>query len=482
MPARSLPSWAIRSLFLQESRDKSTKKSRQLKSKHAIFKQEHPAKAEKSKPCSHAKCDQTAARVLAKDFHQWHDQGGNMAKKFTRRDFIKTSSLSAAGVSMLSFNPLVSALESASPKSRVVIATDQQSFQNNAGSQTEIQTMVDQAVMSLTGITDKVAAYESLFPGLTTAKKIVIKYNAAKPATTRQLVTTALTNSLKLMLNGTFPAANITLVGNDSGAAGSSSFQIGTTTYTIRNTWANCDYFINCPSCYSIDSGCGVTMSLKNMITSFTGGAISSMHSYFTSATTPALSLLNSQAVFKQKQALVLMDAVIISPNGSATMAGYSIIASKDMVALDYQGIQLLKANGLTSALETAGLSVCGLAAASPYSIGTNLPANMDVVRIGPPWATEVLSSGSALSSVPRVEAKTGAGRTVFSYEYGRRKDAVCTVYAMNGALVWSGKGNDATVAWEHVDLAGRTVASGTYVYMLKIDDITARGIVLVKR
>ena len=405
-----------------------------------------------------------------------------MAKKITRRDFIKTSTLSAAGVSVLSLNPWVSALSAAISQSRVVIATDQQSFQNNAVNQTEIQTMVDQAIMTLTGITNKVAAYESLFPNLTSTTKIVIKYNAAKPVTTRQPMTTALATSLKLMLNGTFPAANITLVGNDTGAAGTQSFQIGSTTYTIKNTWTNCDYFINCPSCYSVNTGCGVTMSLKNMINTFSGGSISSMHSYFTNATTPALSLLNSQTVFKQKQALVLMDAVSISPDGTATTPGYSIIASKDMVAVDYQGIQLLKANGLTSTLETAGLSVCALAAASPYTIGTNLPANMEVLRIGPPWTTEIISSGTPLSSMPKVNVKTGNDRTVFAYDYGVRRNAVLSVYALNGRQVWSGRETGPTIVWNHEDCNAGKVPSGAYVYMLRIDDVVARGTLIVRR
>jgi hypothetical protein len=383
---------------------------------------------------------------------------------------------------MLSINPWASAVGAATLKSRVVIALDQQSYQNNTANQTKIQDMVDQSIMKLTGITDKVTAYESLFPGLTISSKIVIKYNDAKSTPTRQPVITALTNSLKLMKSGAFPAANITAVGKDSGAAGTPSFNIGSTTYTIRNTWTNCNYFINMPPCFAIAEP-GVAMSLKNMITAFTGGSISSMHSYYTNATTPALSLLNSQQIFKQKQVLTLMDAICISPGGTATVPGYSIIASKDMVAVDYQGILMLKAtNQFPAARETSALRTCELAAAAPYNIGTNLPANMEVLRISPPYTTEIISSGSPLSSIPKVDVKTSGSKTIFNYNYGQRRNAACAVYDMGGRQVWAGKETGTSIVWEHNDLNAQKVPSGAYVYMLKVDDVVARGTLMVKR
>jgi uncharacterized protein (DUF362 family) len=364
----------------------------------------------------------------------------------------------------------------------VVIALDQQSYVGGAANQAKIQDMVDQSIMKLTGITDKVAAYESLFPGLTSASKIVIKYNDAKSTPTRPLVIAALTNSLKLMKSGAFPAANITAVGRDNGAAGTQSFNVGSTSYTIRNTWANCNYFINMPPCFAIAEP-GVAMSLKNMITAFTGGSISSMHSTFTNATTPALSILNSQSIFKQKQVLTLMDAICISPGGTTTVPGYSIIASKDMVAVDYQGILMLKAtNQFPAARETSALRTCELAAAAPYNIGTNLPANMEVLRISPPYTTEIISSGSPLSSIPKVDVKTSGSKTIFYYNYGQRRNAACAVYDMGGRQVWAGKETGTSIVWEHNDLNAQKVPSGAYVYMLKVDDVVARGTLMVKR
>ncbi len=403
--------------------------------------------------------------------------------KITRRDFIKKTSLSAAGISVLSINSW--ALAQAA-KSRVVIATDATCGTTTADT-TKVQDMVDQSIMALTGIQDKGLAYEALFPanGVTATTKIVIKINQPKhdaSPSANNAVTSALTKGLGYMLGGTFPTANVTIVGNDTGAASTTTFQVGTTTYTFRNTWVNCDYFINCPACYAVNTGCGVTMALKNLINSFSSPAVSSMHTTFTNATTPSLSILNSQPLLKQKQVLTLMNAIIISPTGTATAAGYSVIASKDMVAVDYQGIQMLIAGtGFTAAYQTAALTVCQLAAAAPYSLGTNLPDDMEVLHISPPYTTQVISTGSPLASTPELHTRTEGGRTVFDFKYGQSKTAILVIHDMLGRRVYSGQGNAARIVWEHVGTNGGRVPAGTYVYSLRIGEVVCRGMVEVR-
>ena len=103
-----------------------------------------------------------------------------MDKKVSRRDFIKSTSISAAGVSAMSLVPLSSGFaHSNQDKSRVVIATDEKCYVNGKVEQNLVQDMVDYSIMTLTGKKKKVEAYESLFPdGLTKDTKIIIKYNA----------------------------------------------------------------------------------------------------------------------------------------------------------------------------------------------------------------------------------------------------------------------------------------------------------------
>jgi hypothetical protein len=404
-----------------------------------------------------------------------------MANKFTRREFIKASSLSAAGVSVLSLRPWAYASGFASAKSLVVITKDPLCYANNTVNQTKLQDMMDHTIMELTGVMDKVKAYEALFPVLTTKTKIAIKYNQARADITRTKVINALKQGLTSMLNGTFPASNITLVGDDGGTGGTSEgFKIGSNSYNVKTTYANCDYFINLPTSCAVDVNAGVSLSFKAMVVATAGASISSMHGYFQSSTTPVLSLICSQPTLRKKQALVLQDAISITAVGNQVAAGNTLIASKDMVAADYQGIMLMKATGLNATNASNGLVVCQLAAAAPYSIGTNVEANMDVRHLSPPYSTRILSSGTPLSYIPEVEVKTGRSSTVFNFRYGENRRAILSVFAMNGARVWSEQGRAPGITWAHTDGYGKKVLAGTYLFTLQIGEITARGTVTI--
>ena len=97
----------------------------------------------------------------------------------SRRDFIKTTSISAAGASMMSLAQWSSAFGfKNSRSSRVVIARDESCYGTSVEA-AKVQDMVDYAIKWLTGIADKVAAYEALFTdgNLSTSSKILIKYN-----------------------------------------------------------------------------------------------------------------------------------------------------------------------------------------------------------------------------------------------------------------------------------------------------------------
>jgi hypothetical protein len=229
-----------------------------------------------------------------------------------------------------------------------------------------------------------------------------------------------------------------------------------------------------------VDVNAGVSLSFKAMVVATAGASISSMHGYFQSSTTPVLSLICSQPTLRKKQALVLQDAISITAVGNQVAAGNTLIASKDMVAADYQGIMLMKATGLNATNASNGLVVCQLAAAAPYSIGTNVEANMDVRHLSPPYSTRILSSGTPLSYIPEVEVKTGRSSTVFNFRYGENRRAILSVFAMNGARVWSEQGRAPGITWAHTDGYGKKVLAGTYLFTLQIGEITARGTVTI--
>jgi len=413
-----------------------------------------------------------------------------MDATISRRDFIKTTSATAAGATLMSFAPWASGMDKKRAKSLVVIAKDT-TCATQAGStitvdSAKVQDMVDHAIMTLTGQTEKAKAYEALFPGITTSKKILVKYNNSRTTASKSqaVVRNALKNGLTSMISSTFPASNITEVGAATGANTTEKVSIGGTDYFIRDIWANCDYFINLPSCWAMSispQNCGMTMSLKGMMPAVnrTGG-LGGFHSHFTDDAGPSLSILNSHTIFKQKQMLVLMDAICVSPaGGTAVKLAHSIVATKDMVANDYQGIQILDAaTGFVASNKTAAEKVVELAAKPDYGLGTNDPNNMDVVRISPPWNTEIITNGNTNVNPRDIQVMTQSAYTVFNYPGTR---ASVEIFDIKGRKIWTYKSSEKSIVWQNSDLSGGKVPSGIYLYQLKIENVVARGEIAVK-
>jgi len=397
-----------------------------------------------------------------------------------RRTFLKTSAIAGAALSLGPIGRGTAFGQQA--KSRVVIATDPQCFVNNATVATRVQDMVDHMVMSITGQSAKAAAYEALFPKpVTSSTKILIKYNESSGGYSLSMtaVQKALTSGLTSMLNGTFPSKNISAYGNNGQGAGS-SFSVASTTYQIVSAIANCDYFINLAVCWAVGSNtAGVTLTLKNMMGALNGTLSAGIHSNFLSSSAPSLSIVNSQPMFKAKQVLAVIDAIsICSHNGPFTPAdgaAYSIIASKDMVAADYQGFLVLKNKGLTSDRIAVATTILNSAAIPSYGLGTNNPNNMDVVSISPPWNTTVVRSGAGaerLGLSSTVEKIDGGRRVVFKLQNGSSGPVELSMYAPNGGTIWSGN----VLEWDGKTLAGLKVPPGDYMYCIRAGRDVVRG------
>jgi len=402
-----------------------------------------------------------------------------MGENVSRRDFLKTTSISAAGVTALSFKPLSASFSPTQDESRIIIATDDECLVGSTINEAKVQDMVDYSIMTLTKIADKPKAYEALFPdGVTTDTTILIKYNNAKTNSSKsqKAVRDALLNGLTSMIGGTFPSDNITEMGKQTGSSTSETFDVGTKSFSIAKPWVDCDYFINLPSAWNI-SYTGITMALKGMMPSVSGSQ-SGFHNYFTSESDPGLSILNSQPSLKNKQVLVLLDAISICPSGNTVKAAYKIVASKDMVAADYQGMLIMKEDGLSSSDETTAKKVCELAALPDYGLGTDDPSEMEIVNIGPPWTTEIFSSGNVKVKAKDFQVKTQSKRTVFSSPGGQ---ATIAIFDTQGRRVWADKSSENRIVWNNINLHGHKVSSGMYLYQLKVGKVIAQGKIAVK-
>lgn len=412
-----------------------------------------------------------------------------MALNISRRDFLKTTSVAAAGATAASITPFSSVYAKRDRISRVVIAKDVDCI----GDQDRINDMVDYAIKALTEADTIPEAYEALFPEpVTTSTTIAVKQNSVSAGSSNQTwryVRDALKNGLTKMLNGTFPESNIKVETSGTTNSSNPSFQIGNRTFGFRNPWAEADYIINAPVCWAHSTTYGVTLSLKNMMSSCSSHG--NFHDFdYSYSSNPWQAILSSQPTAKDKQILVLMDAISArargGPGGSADCTPLCVVASKDMVAADYQGIEILVDNDLSSTRESNARSKLACATESPYNLGTDNPDEMDVIEIEPPWDPVGIGSSkkeTKLSSQVKVIKNPANSEVTFKFPLYSKQKAKLTIFDMQGRNVRSyevtGKGN---IVWQVKDLNGKIVPNGMYVFNLKIGARTASGKVEIRR
>jgi hypothetical protein len=390
-----------------------------------------------------------------------------MLRVISRRDFIKTSS--AAGVAAAVQPFAVNAAPTSGTKSRVVIATDTTAVNGSSPVTDKINALVDHAIMTLTGKSDRAAAYEALFPeAVTTSTKILVKRNdASGKGAVNTAVTNAFKSGLTSMLGGKFPAANITTqLANMDGS---------------KNT-AAANYIINCPVAWEHimpTNNYGVTLSLKNTMTYL--GNPSALHN----DTTHAWLWNNSlDPKIKPKQILSLMDAVVGSakdgPGTSPSFAAGTIIVSKDLVAVDYNTIQLMrKQTGAKLANLTQGET--DLKKAEQAGLGTCTPANMEVINIAPPWGTGTINGADTVMKNLGIQVNSPSGHVEFIFAKGT--SALVTVFDSMGRLVWRNTSSSGgIITWNHSTGPGSRVPPGLYLFTIACGKTTMRGTVLIRR
>ena len=309
-----------------------------------------------------------------------------MKVKGNRKNFLKTKSITVAAIVMLYFAICISASSAdRDGMITIVMASDYYCYVNGVVNQQRVQDMVNASIVEVTQVIDDISfAYECLFPygGITEGTKIVIKYNPKSPEVTRKPMTEALKTGLTYMLDYTFPASNITIVG-DSGTAGTTdtimvdstvivydttiftfdslgnpdTIIVSTATtiyawdsqgnpdtiivptpttpsdtipgqnlkYAIKDVYSDADYIIYCPSAYGTDIGCGVDMCLSLMLTSIEGldtaTKVEDMYPLFHDTISPSLSLLNYHPTFNgdfEKVVLYMMDLISYSGTGDS--------------------------------------------------------------------------------------------------------------------------------------------------------------------
>lgn len=343
-------------------------------------------------------------------------------RRYSRRRFLGAGSL-AAGLAMLPGRlkpvPITDATASGSDSAvsalypnagRVAIVYHPQAVLglNNVDAAV-VQAMFDQGIMQLTGITaSPAAALASLFPGLTTAKKIAIKPNLINSSVpTRKELVKALVARLVQMLGG-FPPQNISLYEQHSFASSGYTQQyfgqpvnlVYDNTFPDNGHYIYCngknrpysqtlfeaDYLVNMPVLkdHSCSADLNITLSFKNHMGTVNPGGSLGIH-----CDKKAILDIMASSVMLTKQRLVLLDALYAiyngGPGGQPQATPMKILLSQDPVCIDAQGRIMINALRTANHLAAKNSGYIDQAAAPPYSLGIADPAQMTVLTVNLP-------------------------------------------------------------------------------------------------
>jgi hypothetical protein len=263
--------------------------------------------------------------------------------------------------------------------------------------------MLDVSITKLTGLNDARAAWAALFkPG----ERIAIKVNTFSNSLiwTHVPLVTEVTNSL---LEAGIPAEQITIfdyrtselmvagytvnvdglgvrcTGMDSNYSAEPS-KVGNKTINLANVLKECDALINIPILKS-HMLAGITFAMKNHYGSIWYPDI--LHG----DSMRGVASLNAVPEIKDRTRLIIGDALSANlryansyPYWQEDWIGDSIFMSFDPVAHDTMGLQLLtreleKVDGNPASL--IGMATPALQYAVELGLGTNAPANMDVIE-----------------------------------------------------------------------------------------------------
>jgi uncharacterized protein (DUF362 family) len=421
-----------------------------------------------------------------------------LADAIGRRSFMRL--ISAAGVAGLVYpGSLMGALGGTDP-SRVVLVSDDDATSGLSIDEAVVQDIVDCGIVNLTRIADVGEAWKSLFPGIATGSVIAVKINCRHSSMpTHPPVTFAVVNGLKqIAFGGTpFPENNIIIYDLENDALTSSGYTLNTSsngvrcfgndqpgigysteTYNVngvserlsRIVTEMADYIVNISVLKNHGGVAGVTLCLKNHL-----GSCSDPGDLHDNHGDPYIPALTALPPIRDKQCISICDAIFGvysgGPGGSPQFAPNTIIMSRDVVAVDYWGREILVGAGCTTIWKAHHVDT---AAGTPYNLGTNDPAQMDVVNVANPAG--VRGPGARTPAGLRLEQNSPnpfQDRTVIRYYMPGAAYVHLTVFDVAGRRVR--RLVEATTpagwhqaSWDGINDAGSRVAGGVYFCRLR--------------
>ncbi len=330
-------------------------------------------------------------------------------KEVSRRDFLKYAGLGALG--LVARPRLLPALERGlfptADASDVVQCFHEGATSGSTINEPVVQMMMDESIMALAGIRDVGAAWKTFFPGITDTSVIGIKVNCASPQTpSTPAMIRCIGNGLAQMdlggslfkknniivwerTNSELAAAGFTKYtgtdpdtprcfgtneagyGYDSGV----TFNVnGSTQHPSKILSQTIDYLISAPV-LKTHSQADVTLNLKNHFGSI--NSTSSLPHY--NGCSPAIPSLNQQirdvVTPNNIQKLCIVDGLFGmysgGPSGPPNFNPKLILMSKDPVACDKQGQNVINIERALHSLTPLDAAQIRVAADPPYNLGS---------------------------------------------------------------------------------------------------------------
>jgi hypothetical protein len=372
---------------------------------------------------------------------------------------------------------------------------------------------VHHAVRILTGITDDTgAAFESLFPGVSSTSTFAIKVNCIGPTCTRWEVARGVVSGLSLMLGGTYDVSHVTIYDRHNiGSYGydTSEFTFNGNYPTLSNTnnasgsgqepWPghdlsryilNCDYLINIPALKSHSNMLNqITVALKNHYGSCAPASLC--------GNIPGMLSLNSFPALSGKAFLTVTDAVRATWTGGpgespqtwntfAEGTPNTIFATTDPSTNDYWARDYINTERAARSYGDKPAPWVEESSGDPYYIGISDPALMQVVN----FDTAGVSSGPRTGAGVLLSANTPnpfRDRTTLRFFLTKVGSATLSITDASGRLVKRLAREDFPGGWNKLQWDGRgsngrKVAPGVYFLLLDAEGQTRSRRMIVAR
>lgn len=339
-------------------------------------------------------------------------------KDISRRDFLKYLGIGAAGLvagPKLALATRGSRLLPATDASRVVECVNDNATNGSTINEPVVQSMMDESIKALTDIGDVGQAWKSIFPGITADSIIGIKVNCINRylATHPQFVNTIISGLARMEFGKTLFKRNNIIVWDrtDSeltssgyaiytGADPDTTRYVGTNhsgfgydsgiTFNVNGSSQNPSKILSQMCDYLIDAAVLKTHS-QGVITLAMKCHYGSVHNpgglQHTSGCSPAVPSLNQQIrdviTPNNIQKLFIIDGLFGlysgGPGGSPNFNPKLLIMSRDIVACDFRGQQVINAERQNRGLGQLNAAQITTAAQPPYSLGTT---DIELIRL----------------------------------------------------------------------------------------------------